>query len=193
MAASLNYRETPKWHVDKVRMIAAQCNKQKYNAKKASELSTEMYTLKYIERNSPVVTDAAVVEVREKYIDVIIIAMGLNRRIFFNNVSYQNIFENYIFYGIENIFYLWILRKLFNINNIIISFLFQDFPGKYQCIKNDCAKLSKMEIIWNAVNDSPPVKQVIQVFSILQVELYRGDEMVKVETKLVRPLPEVSS
>lgn len=106
LAASLNYRETPKWHVDKVRMIAAQCNKQKYNAKKASELSTEMYTLKYIERNSPVVTDAAVVEVREKYIDVIIIAMGLNRRIFFNNVSYQNIFEHYLFYGIKNICYL---------------------------------------------------------------------------------------
>ncbi|XP_022829805.1 DIS3-like exonuclease 2 [Spodoptera litura] len=153
LAASLNYRETPKWNVDKVRMIASQCNKQKYNAKKASELSTEMYTLKYIERKSPVVTDAAVVEVREKYIDVIIIAMGLNRRIFFNN----------------------------------------DFPGKYQCIKNDCAKLSKMEITWNAVNNLPQVKQVIQVFSILQVELYRGDDMVKVETKLVRPLPEVSS
>lgn len=89
MAASLKYRENPTWEVDKVRMIAAQCNKQKYNAKKASELSTELYTLKYIEMKSPVVTDAAVVEVREKYIDVIVIAMGLNRRIFFNNVSSQ--------------------------------------------------------------------------------------------------------
>lgn len=68
-------------------MIAAQCNKQKYNAKKAGELSTELYTLKYIEMHSPLVTDAVVVEVREKYIDVIIVAMGLNRRIFFNNVS----------------------------------------------------------------------------------------------------------
>lgn len=94
MAASLNYRETPKWQADKVRSIAAQCNKQKYNAKKASELSTEMYTLKYIEMKSPLVTDAAVVEVREKYIDVIIIIMGLNRRIFFNNVSQHN----YLFY-----------------------------------------------------------------------------------------------
>ncbi|XP_026731380.1 DIS3-like exonuclease 2 [Trichoplusia ni] len=148
LAASLNYRETPKWQADKVRSIAAQCNKQKYNAKKASELSTEMYTLKYIEMKSPLVTDAAVVEVREKYIDVIIIIMGLNRRIFFNN----------------------------------------DFPGKFQCIKNEgCTRLSKMELTWNAVNDLPEIKQVIQVFSILQVELYRGDEMTKVETKLVRP------
>lgn len=95
MAASLKCRENPKWNVDKVRLIAAQCNKQKYNAKKAYELSTEMYTLKYIEMKSPVVTDAAVVEVREKYIDVIIIAMGLNRRIFFNNVSYSVYFAQY--------------------------------------------------------------------------------------------------
>lgn len=148
LAASLKYRENPTWEVDKVRMIAAQCNKQKYNAKKASELSTELYTLKYIEMKSPVVTDAAVVEVREKYIDVIVIAMGLNRRIFFNN----------------------------------------DFPGKYQCIKNEeCSRLSKMELTWTAANGLPEVKQVIQVFSILQVELYRGDDMIKVETRLVRP------
>lgn len=71
-------------------MVAAQCNKQKYNAKRASELSTELYTLKYIEMNSPYKTDAVVVDVREKYIDVIIVAMGLNRRIFFNNVSTFN-------------------------------------------------------------------------------------------------------
>lgn len=90
LAASLKYRENPKWDVDTVRMIAAQCNKQKYNAKKAGELSTELYTLKYIEMHSPLVTEAVVVEVREKYIDVIIVVMGLNRRIFFNNVSIFN-------------------------------------------------------------------------------------------------------
>ena len=69
-------------------MIAAQCNKQKYNAKKAGELSTELYILKYIELNTPVITEAVVVEVREKYIDVIVVSMGLNRRIFFNSVSF---------------------------------------------------------------------------------------------------------
>lgn len=70
----------------------------------------------------------------------------------------------------------------------------QDFPGKYQCIKNEeCSRLSKMELIWTAGNGLPEVKQVIQVFSILQVELYRGDDMVKVETKLVRPQQATSS
>lgn len=98
LAASLNDSDGPTWDVDKVCMIAAQCNKQKYNAKKAGELSTELYTLKYIELNSPLATEAVVAEVREKYIDVIIVAMGLNRRIFFNNV---NIF---IFFYSTNIY-----------------------------------------------------------------------------------------
>ncbi|KAM3966197.1 DIS3-like exonuclease 2 [Aphomia sociella] len=148
LAASLRYRDVPTWEIDRVRMIAAQCNKQKYNAKKAGELSTELYTLKYIAMNSPFYTEAVVVDVREKYIDVIVVAMGLNRRIFFNN----------------------------------------DFPGKYNCIKNEAGlKLSKMELTWQATDDLAEVTQVIEVFSILQVELNKDDDMVKVETKLVRP------
>ncbi|CAG4950299.1 unnamed protein product [Colias eurytheme] len=149
LSASIKYRDVPKWEVDKVRMVAAQCNKQKYNAKKAGELSTELYILKYIAMHSPVTTEAVVVEVREKYIDVIIVAMSLNRRIFFNN----------------------------------------DFPGEYKCIKNEAGmKLSKMELTWKATDDLPEVKQTISVFSTLQVEMNKGDDMVKVEIKLVRPL-----
>ncbi|XP_038223584.1 DIS3-like exonuclease 2 [Zerene cesonia] len=149
LSASIKYREVPKWEIDKVRMVAAQCNKQKYNAKRAGELSTELYTLKYIEMNSPLTTEAVVVEVREKYIDVIVVAMGLNRRIFFNN----------------------------------------DFPGEYKCIKNDAGmKLSKMELTWHATDNLPQVKQIISVFTTIQVEMHKGDDMVKVETKLVRPL-----
>lgn len=71
-----------------MRAVAAQCNKQKYNAKKAGEMSSDLYMLKYIEMNSPIQTEAVVVEVREKYIDVIVVALGLNRRIFFNTVSF---------------------------------------------------------------------------------------------------------
>ncbi|CAF4908510.1 unnamed protein product [Pieris macdunnoughi] len=148
LSASLKYRNVPTWDIDFVNMVAAQCNKQKYNAKKAGELSTELYTLKYIEMHSPVFTEAVVVEVKKKYIDVIIVAMGLNRRIFFNN----------------------------------------DFPGKYEHIVNEAgSKLSKMELTWNATETLPQVKQVISVFSTLKVEMHKGDDMVKVEVKLVRP------
>lgn len=148
LAASLQYRETPQWEEDVVSMIAAQCNKQKYNAKKAGELSTKLYILKYIELNTPVITEAVVVEIREKYIDVIVVSMGLNRRIFFNS----------------------------------------DFPGEYECIKSDAGiKLSKMKLTWMKSDDLPNITQMIEVFSLLQIEMHKGDDLVKVETKLVRP------
>lgn len=44
-----------------------------------------------------------------------------------------------------------------------------------------------MELKWKPVNELPETKQVIGVFSIIQVEMHKGDDMVKIETKLVRP------
>lgn len=47
-----------------------------------------------------------------------------------------------------------------------------------------------MELTWKAVGDLPQVTQIIEVFSILKIELIKGDDMynmVKVETRLVRP------
>lgn len=62
----------------------------------------------------------------------------------------------------------------------------QDFPGDFKCIKNDAgAKLSRMEIDWKKKDGH--VKQVIQVFSIVKIEMTKGNDLVKVETKLVTP------
>lgn len=87
LAASLKYRENPDWKIDMVNSTALQCNKQKYNAKRAGEMSTEFYTLKYIELHSPLTMEAVVIDIKERHIDVIIVDMGLNRRIYFNKVS----------------------------------------------------------------------------------------------------------
>lgn len=46
-----------------------------------------------------------------------------------------------------------------------------------------------MELKWRKTDSSPAVEQLIEVFSILKVEMHKGDDMVKVETKLVRPQP----
>lgn len=64
----------------------------------------------------------------------------------------------------------------------------QDFPGDYRCIKNeDSARLSKMELTWHATENLQAVKQIIEVFSTLEIEMHKGDDMIKVETKLIRP------
>lgn len=44
-----------------------------------------------------------------------------------------------------------------------------------------------MEVTWHATDRLPVTMQIIQIFSILKVEMHKGDDMVKVETKLVRP------
>lgn len=45
-----------------------------------------------------------------------------------------------------------------------------------------------MELLWKATDTLPEVQQVIEVFSIVEVELNRDEDMVKVDTKLVRPV-----
>ena len=44
-----------------------------------------------------------------------------------------------------------------------------------------------MKLTWMKTDDLPSVTQMIEVFSLLQIEMHKGDDMVKVETKLVRP------
>lgn len=85
LAASLKYREAPDWKISQVHDISEVCNKNKFNAKKAYEMSTELYITKYVEMHSPVNRKAVVVEVKEKFLDVIILDMDFLRRIFINN------------------------------------------------------------------------------------------------------------
>lgn len=74
------------------------------------------------------------------------------------------------------------------IHFVLLVSLLQDFPGEFKCIKNDAGlKLSKMELTWNAIDGLPVTTQIIEVFSILKVEMHKCDDMIKVETKLVRP------
>lgn len=66
---------------------------------------------------------------------------------------------------------------------------FQDFPGDYKCITNDAsAKMSKMEITWHAKDDLPEVTQALELFSSINVEMHKGDDMIKIETRLIRPI-----
>lgn len=94
LAASIKWSPVPNLESGKVKVIADNCNTQKYNAKRAGEQSMELYLIKYIILNSPVSTEAIVCEVREKCFDVIIIAMGFNRRIYLNKFQGQINYED---------------------------------------------------------------------------------------------------
>nr|CAH7755922.1 unnamed protein product [Callosobruchus chinensis] len=82
LAASLEYQEAPKWDVDFVSAIAANCNAQKYNAKRAGEASAELFLGFYIEKNQPFDQDCVVVDIKQRSFDVIVLKTGSIVRIY---------------------------------------------------------------------------------------------------------------
>lgn len=87
LCGSLKYTEKPVWDIDTVCQIAANCNKQKFNAKRAGEQSIELYLVHYIGLHQPMIEEAVVLEVRNTSIDVIVMCSGLICKINLN-VSY---------------------------------------------------------------------------------------------------------
>jgi exoribonuclease R len=64
--------------------IASNCNKQKYQAKRAGEQSMELYLTVYIGLHSPMVEEAVVMDVKDFSFDVIVCSTGQVQRIFTN-------------------------------------------------------------------------------------------------------------
>ncbi|XP_017785598.1 PREDICTED: DIS3-like exonuclease 2 [Nicrophorus vespilloides] len=84
LSASLGYTPKPDWPVARIREIADNCNKQKYNAKRAGEASVDLYLAHYIEKRQPFHDDAVVVAVQEKSFDAITLNTGSQIRIYSN-------------------------------------------------------------------------------------------------------------
>ena len=64
--------------------IASNCNKQKYQAKRAGEQSMELYLTVYIGLHSPLVAEAVVMDVKDLSFDVIVCSTGQVQRIYTN-------------------------------------------------------------------------------------------------------------
>jgi len=70
--------------------IASNCNKQKYQAKRAGEQSMELYLTVYIGLHSPMVEEAVVMDVKDLSFDVIVCNTGQVQRIYTNVSIPQN-------------------------------------------------------------------------------------------------------
>jgi exoribonuclease R len=64
--------------------IAANCNRQKYQAKRAGEQSNELYLAVYIGLHGPLVEEAVVTDVKDFSFDVIVCSTGQVQRIYTN-------------------------------------------------------------------------------------------------------------
>jgi hypothetical protein len=64
--------------------VAANCNRQKYQAKRAGEQSIELYLTQYIGLHGPLIEEAVVMDVKDASFDIIICSTGLVQRIYTN-------------------------------------------------------------------------------------------------------------
>ncbi|KAG8198903.1 hypothetical protein JTE90_015115 [Oedothorax gibbosus] len=82
LAASLNYGPPPKMSPNEMEICAAHCNDKKYNAKKVSDQSAEMFLAAFIREIGSVSANAIIVGVMDHSFDCLILDMGIVKRVY---------------------------------------------------------------------------------------------------------------
>ncbi|XP_015595522.1 DIS3-like exonuclease 2 [Cephus cinctus] len=75
------------WSAKLCSKIAANCNKQKTNAKNAQDQSNELYFIFLLDLMGPVNTIAIVMDVKDRCVDVLLCQMGMKLRIYFADIK----------------------------------------------------------------------------------------------------------
>lgn len=94
LSAFLGYSEEPKWTVDYVNEIAANCNKMKFCAKKAGEQSTELFLALWVRKHGTIEEEVVVVDVKDRSFDAVVCSSGTNVRVYTDKLSAAVEFEN---------------------------------------------------------------------------------------------------
>ncbi|XP_044759971.1 DIS3-like exonuclease 2 [Coccinella septempunctata] len=160
LAASLGLAEKPKLSSEEVAEVAARCNLIKYNAKKAQEESSHLYLCHYIVKNQPFIREAAVVEVRERSFDVIVMECGEVVRVHLHEVEGAS-------YEVEDI------------TNIDL-----DSDEREQEIQK---KYWRITLSYPPTKQYPAVMTVIEMFTLVRVLLKKCQKTQKLVARLVRP------
>ncbi|XP_066247740.1 DIS3-like exonuclease 2 [Euwallacea similis] len=163
LAASLGYAPKPKWDLDHVNQIAANCNCQKYNAKRAGEASSNLYLAHYIEKNQPYIQDCIVIDVKDRSFDAIALKTGSVVRI------YAKKCEDNPTWTIENI--------APSSSNVTKSTLEHE------------KKILRLIIEFpETENIAQTFKLTVEMFTIVKVALKRVSNSYKLEATLLRPM-----
>ncbi|XP_023020723.2 dis3 like 3'-5' exoribonuclease 2 isoform X1 [Leptinotarsa decemlineata] len=166
LAASLNYCKSPEWDEHYVSAIAANCNLQKYNAKRAGEASIELYLSTFIENHKPYEQDCVVVDVKERAFDVIVLKTGSIIRI------YQNNCEQGTQWKIENVLKARSSSK-----------------DNGQSSSSTGKKQLRLTVIFPKTKYFPQSKMIVEIFSLVKVNLQKKERSYKLEGTLLRPVP----
>uniref|UniRef100_A0AAR5PJJ9 RNB domain-containing protein n=1 Tax=Dendroctonus ponderosae TaxID=77166 RepID=A0AAR5PJJ9_DENPD len=160
LAASLGYVDKPKWHLEHVAAIADTCNQKKYNAKRAGEASSDLYLAHYIANHQPSIMDCVVVDVKEKSFEAITLKTGSQIKVF------QKFCQDNPHWTVEDI----------------------PVSDPSENSENH-KKVFRLIIDFPATAGSPePSRMVVEMFSVVKVNLIRIPNSYKLEPFLIRPV-----
>ncbi|XP_063916215.1 DIS3-like exonuclease 2 isoform X2 [Zophobas morio] len=162
LAAALHYRDKPTWEPEEVALVAETCNRQKYHAKRAGEASSDLYLAHYVESNQPYVQDAVVVDTKERSIDVIVLNTGTVLRIYTNNFG-------------EN-----------------VTWKSEEIQVRKDPKDENAKKMWRILVRFPETDSEPQVSMVLEIFTLVRVELGRKPKSNKLEGKLQRPVEQLS-
>ncbi|KAF6202793.1 hypothetical protein GE061_003196 [Apolygus lucorum] len=86
LCAALGYNKLPKWDSDDVKEFCRTSNKKKFAAKKAGEMSCELFTALYIRENGGMQMEGVVQNVISHALDIIIVPLALNTRVYLDRL-----------------------------------------------------------------------------------------------------------
>lgn len=162
LAASLGYADRPNWDIDQVCAIAANCNKQKYNAKRAGEASSDLYLAHYIEKHQPYIQDCVVVDVKDRAFDAIVLKTGSLIRV------YQRKCEDNPSWHIQAI---------------------PSSTGRTEKPNDFTKKVLRLTIKFPKTKKTREEQSVVvEMFSVVKVKLQRVPNSYKLEAFLLRPI-----
>ncbi|KAK6645555.1 hypothetical protein RUM43_001832 [Polyplax serrata] len=94
LGAAVSNSKSPNWSIEYVQKIADNCNKQKYAAKLAGEMSIELFLSVYIELQGSYVCSAVVCDVKDRSFDCIAITTGTHLRVYFERIKAESVQTN---------------------------------------------------------------------------------------------------
>uniref|UniRef100_A0A0A9VVG8 DIS3-like exonuclease 2 n=1 Tax=Lygus hesperus TaxID=30085 RepID=A0A0A9VVG8_LYGHE len=86
LCAALGYNDLPKWDTHDVKQFCRTSNKKKNAAKRAGEMSCELFTALYIRENGGMQVEGIVQNVISHALDIIIVPLALNTRVYLDRL-----------------------------------------------------------------------------------------------------------